>query len=369
MDALQGVTRPRGECQLEQVGRRQRGHHERSPFRPPFARWPAARLPSAGVSSISRSSFSPVLKRLLEVVADDLVALDESRPCSSSQPANRSCSSARVALGMRVVGGVADQHVAEAVGVLDGSSGRSGRTSSLRTSASSCRYDGHGLGVRAPRPRRGGRARPSTAPRSSTARSPAVELLEPGREQRLDRRRHVARRRLRSRGHRDISSRKSGLPWRRRGSAPRVPGEPVAGERRERAARPSRRHRAARAARASHSARLRPAGPCVEQLGPRQAEQQERRVRARVGDVLDQVEERRLAPVDVVEDRHQRPLARRRPRAACASPTTISSPASPRACLAEQRADRLPRRASAPASSCSCDAAELLARSRPAASR
>ena len=40
-----------------------------------------------------------VASRLLEVVAEDLVQLDESRPRSSSQSAKRSCSSARVALG------------------------------------------------------------------------------------------------------------------------------------------------------------------------------------------------------------------------------------------------------------------------------
>ncbi len=41
-------------------------------------------------------------------------------PCPSSQSAKRSCSSARVAFGQRVVGGVADQKVAEAEGVVAG---------------------------------------------------------------------------------------------------------------------------------------------------------------------------------------------------------------------------------------------------------
>ena len=40
------------------------------------------------------------------------------RPCSSSHAAKRSCSAARVALGMRCVGRVADEDVAEAEGVL-----------------------------------------------------------------------------------------------------------------------------------------------------------------------------------------------------------------------------------------------------------
>ena len=51
------------------------------------------------------------------------------------------------------------------------------------------------------------------------------------------------------------------------------------------------------------------AGPLVEQLRPREAEQQDRRAAREVGDVVDQVEERRLAPVDVVEDDDERPLA------------------------------------------------------------
>jgi hypothetical protein len=53
-----------------------------------------------------------------------------------------------------------------------------------------------------------------------------------------------------------------------------------------------------------------PSGPLVEQLGPRHAEQQDRRVAAQVGDVLDEVEEGRLAPVQIVEDHNQRPLGR-----------------------------------------------------------
>ena len=50
-----------------------------------------------------------------------------------------------------------------------------------------------------------------------------------------------------------------------------------------------------------------PAGPPVEQLRPRHAEQQDRRIAAQVGDVLDQIEERLLAPVDVVEHDDERP--------------------------------------------------------------
>jgi hypothetical protein len=44
---------------------------------------------------------------------------------------------------------------------------------------------------------------------------------------------------------------------------------------------------------------------------PRHAEQQDRRLATEVGDVLDQVEEVRLAPVDVVEDDDDGPVAAR----------------------------------------------------------
>ena len=48
----------------------------------------------------------------------------------------------------------------------------------------------------------------------------------------------------------------------------------------------------------------------VEELGAREADEEDGRVPRPVGDVLDEVEERRLAPVDVVEDDHDRPPAR-----------------------------------------------------------
>ena len=55
----------------------------------------------------------------------------------------------------------------------------------------------------------------------------------------------------------------------------------------------------------------RPLGPRVEQLGPREREHEDRRARER-GDVLDEVEERRRSPVQVLEHEHDRPLARER---------------------------------------------------------
>ena len=49
-----------------------------------------------------------------------------------------------------------------------------------------------------------------------------------------------------------------------------------------------------------------PAGPDVEQLGPREADDQQRHVLDALGEVLDQVEQRLLGPVDVLEDEHER---------------------------------------------------------------
>src|SRR6185436_17039678 len=49
-----------------------------------------------------------------------------------------------------------------------------------------------------------------------------------------------------------------------------------------------------------------PARPDVEQLGARERDDQERRLANPGGDVLDQLEERLLRPVDVLEDEHER---------------------------------------------------------------
>ena len=48
---------------------------------------------------VERTELLAVAVGLLEVVAEDLVELDERLPCTASQTAKRSCSSARVAFG------------------------------------------------------------------------------------------------------------------------------------------------------------------------------------------------------------------------------------------------------------------------------
>ena len=59
-------------------------------------------------------------------------------------------------------------------------------------------------------------------------------------------------------------------------------------------------------------ARRRPGRPHVEEVGARSAEDEDRRAARRGGDVLDEVEERRVGPVDVVDDEDERPLRRER---------------------------------------------------------
>ena len=51
-----------------------------------------------------------------------------------------------------------------------------------------------------------------------------------------------------------------------------------------------------------------PSGLCVEKLGPSDAEEEDRRAAREVGDVLDELEERPLRPMHVVEDDDLRPL-------------------------------------------------------------
>ena len=89
---------------------RRSGQLEGSLQRPaPPGSWPRqkARRPAAasfgGCSlcelRVGLPQLGEVAGRLLEVVAQDLVQLDEIGPCSSSQPAKRSCRSARIAFG------------------------------------------------------------------------------------------------------------------------------------------------------------------------------------------------------------------------------------------------------------------------------
>src|SRR2546425_6897819 len=54
-----------------------------------------------------------------------------------------------------------------------------------------------------------------------------------------------------------------------------------------------------------------PTGPLVQQLGPGEADKQDRRVSGPVGHVLDKLEEGRLRPMNIVKDDDQWPLPRK----------------------------------------------------------
>ena len=170
--------------------------------------WPPARR--AVRSARGMAELAPVAVGLFEVVAEDLVPLDQDGAVLL-EPVGEALVQLRPdRLGQRVVGGVADQQVAEAEAVLAGEQRRSGRISSLRTSAAS-RGVTCARPVRGPARRRGGRARPRRRPaRARPARR--LELVEPGREQRLQRRRAPPPRRRPPAPSRPSRSRNSGLP-------------------------------------------------------------------------------------------------------------------------------------------------------------
>ncbi len=230
---------------------------------------------------------------LFEVVAEDLVPLDE---LVMLEPVGeRSWSAARVALG-------SDSYAASRIRrwrkrkrfVLRETSWRSGRISSFRTSVERCDLD------RRLRPSRA-RARDRAAvedlalDRASLDDDAlvAVQRVDSGLEQRVDRRRHddlVPSRRARA-PSRASPRRRAGSPrtWRRCARASW-----------RRASRPREGSRSARAVvfceRLQQERRrvqlpASPTGPCVEELRARDAEEEDRRVAREIGDVLDEIRE------------------------------------------------------------------------------
>ena len=176
-------------------------------------------------------------------------------------------------------------------------------------------------------PRRADRAAMRAAPECSTASRRARDLRSRPSV------RSPARRAPSSMSIETISSTNSGLPsaaaWMRRGrlgidARPRQEplDEPLRLVVRERLEEDGRRVALAAA----------PGRSRVEQLGPRHGHEQDRRVARPVGNVLDEIEQRRLGPVEVVEDDDERLLAARAPRAGDAQPRSLPRP---RRCLGE----------------------------------
>ena len=92
-----------------------------------------------------------------------------------------------------------------------------------------------------------------------------------------------------------------------------------------------------------------PRRPKLEQVRPRDAEDEQRRIARPVGDVLDQVEERRLGPLEVVEVDDERTLAGGRLEE---PPHRERDVLGGGVAVAEQRRDRCVRRQARRASSC-----------------
>ena len=270
--------------------------------------WPRARQIACAASS-SRPELGPVAVGLLEVVADDLVELDEVGAVRarasrrSARAARRASPSAAPRRRRRGSGGGGSGRRRRPA-----SSVRSGRTSSLRTSATRRPSTCASLGRRAPATAPRWKTWPSTAPRSSTPRSAGSSwssraassawivggtatspsaLGGDHRDHLLDEERVAAGR----------------LEDPRRAARPTIPSVQRGDQlgrllRRERLEQHVRRVQLA----AAPGRPARRAAPAAPDRGAGSAR------RGSVGDVLDQVEEGRLAPVDVVEDDDERLL-------------------------------------------------------------
>ena len=258
---------------------------------------PGSGTPARGGSRRSRRSSTSSAPCSLEPVGEALVQLGARR------------------LRQRVVGGVADQQVAEAERVVAGELRAVGADQLLAHERGQARRRPRGSSGRERlRRRRGGRPRPR--PRRARARARSCRRRAGRGARRAAPGSSAARRRspsADSRSSASSSSTKSGLPsaastdparaGRRRAlAAEQLVDQRVRLVRRERLEQHRRRVQLAAA----------PGRAPLEQLRPGHAEEQDRCVAREVGDVLDQVEERRLAPVDVVEDDDERPLARSR---------------------------------------------------------
>jgi hypothetical protein len=267
-------------------------------------------LGAATVVVRHRPELAAVMERLLEVVAENLVELDELGTVAAKPGGKELMELCTCCLGQRVVRGVADQQVPEPVTVL---------ADELRL-----------LGTEEVLPDEGDERvveawLASTESRDSAAVEDLsldgapleyvslrrVELVEAGRQQRLDRPRDddvAAVRLTRERQH---------LLDEQRIAARCAPNPRLQGLVERRAFQQARdelvglllgqrlqKHR--RGVQLS----ARPVGASIQKLGARHAQEQNRRVPRQIGDVLDKLEEDRLAPLDVVEQADQRRLRR-----------------------------------------------------------
>ena len=274
------------------------------------ARWPADASRSPAAQCDPRSgwpSSSQVARRLLEVVAE------RSRPARrGSRRAPRASREALVQLGagrlrQGLVGGVADQEVAEAERVLARKLWPVGTDELAADERRQPRRDLPFPPARAPGRRRRWKSSPSTAPRSSTFRSGSSSWSSRAAEQRAQRRR-TPRPRHRSGCHRDHLRQEERVAA---GGA----DDPLA------AARPRRRRREQRWPSSSRSGSSRSVagqrGTALEQLRPRHAEEQRAARRSRAA--LSTRRGRGTSPPPT-GCRRSRRRAAPAPRAACGTP-------------------------------------------------
>ena len=290
---------------------------------------------------VGRAELLPVAVGLLEVVADDLVELDERRAVPLQPHGEALVQIGPGRLGQRVVRRIADQEVAKAVGVLADELRLVGADQLLAHE------------IRQPALDAASRRAPSacTAPRwktlpfdSATLEHPALgrlELVEPRREQRLDRRRHgTSPSPESSHAVRPSPRRRAGCLRPLRGCAPGDRG-------RASSSLSNRSSSSSVSVEDNGSSRMVVAfslpppqpGTPVQEFRPREAQQQEGRLAREVGHVLQQVEEGRLGPVDVVEHGHERATTAAASPAACGRPTGSPRTLRHRGLAAEQLLD------------------------------
>ena len=227
----------------------------------------------------------------------------------------------------RVVGGVADQQVAEAEAVLARELRPVGTDQLPADERGQARRHLRSPPGRAPARRRGGRPRP----RPRRARAPAARRRRAGRGGRRAAPASVGGTSTSSPASpaiASISAMKSGLP-------PAAARDPRAQLLRH--ARPDQAGRVLAAAAAPAAPSPATRGGRSSSSGRAMQSEQQRGAAGEQRHVLDQVEERLLAPLDVVEDRRRAAPA---PRAACGTPRRSPPPTSPASDSPEQRTDR-----------------------------
>ena len=287
---------------------------------PDRATRPAARSLAAARDAELRSARRPELLRkpirLLEVVAEDLVEL-EGRPGSRVlEPLREALVELRAQLlRHRHVGRVPDKEMAETKRLLAREERPLGANQFLADERERCRSSSVRSRVRRSSP---------TAPRWNTSPSTAaaldddphvaVERVDPRLQERVDRRGTAMLAVAVLADHREHLLDVERVARRRGGD----PLAQVAVELAHRRARVVDQRLALVFAERLEQERRRvelaaaPVGSRVEELGPRDAEEEDRRVARQVGDVLDEIDEHRLRPLQVVDDDDLRPLGRAR---------------------------------------------------------